>query len=94
MIYHNQHGIRNWYYTNDAVFKLLDAGYNAINDSEEMLLLYTNLKKAFDTVNHNILLSKLKHYGIRNTSHDLINNYLSNGTQITKVNSFMSKPQT
>ena len=43
--------------------------------------LFLDFSKAFDTVNHNILLSELYHYGIRGTPF----NYLNNRTQFVKI---------
>ena len=40
--------------------------------------IYIDLSKAFDTLNHSILLSKLECYGITSRSYDLLKNYLSN----------------
>lgn len=37
-----------------------------INSREKVDFIYTDLKKAFDTVNHNIFLAKLKYYGLNN----------------------------
>ena len=56
------------------------------------LNIYSDLSKAFDTLEHTILLEKLRHYGIRDTEHQLINNYLSNRYQLTEVNGYKSKP--
>ncbi len=42
---------------------------------------YLDLSKAFDTLNHDILLHKLEHYGVRDSSLDLFNNYLTNRKQ-------------
>ena len=50
-----------------------------------------DFQKAFDTVNHNILLKKLHHYGIRGITNDWFKSYLNNRTQQTKVNDFISE---
>ena len=48
------------------------------------MAIFIDLSKAFDTINHNILLKKLEYYGIRGTSNDLIRSYLSNRKQFVK----------
>ena len=57
----------------------LDAGIIPLN-------IYIDLSKAFDTLDHTILLAKLRHYGIRDTELQLIKNYLSNRDQLIEVN--------
>ena len=57
-----------------------------IDNGEYAIGIYLDLKKAFDTVNHDILLKKLEHYGIRGQANTLISNYLTNGNQYCIVN--------
>ena len=56
----------------------------AINMYTGLALL--DLAKAFDTVNHNILLKKLDHYGIRGIVNDFFRSYLTNRRQIVSIN--------
>jgi hypothetical protein len=56
-------------------------------------VLFLDLKKAFDTVNHKIILSKLGCYGIRGSALSWFQSYLSNRKQICKVNNSLSTIQ-
>ena len=49
-----------------------------------------DLQKAFDTVDHQMLLAKLNHYGIRGVSNDWFKSYLSNHSQYVSVNGYDS----
>ena len=54
--------------------------------------MFLDLKKAFDTVDHNILLDKIATYGIKGTAHRWLESYLSNRTQCCCVNGKLSSP--
>ena len=55
--------------------------------------VYLDLKKAFDTFNHNILLSKLHHYGIRGKANDWFKSFLVNRNQYISLNNTNSSSE-
>ena len=74
----NQYGFRSSLSTTHAMLDVLTSTYDNINDNTITALLLFDLNKAFDTVQHDILLRKLKHYGIRGTAQNLIASFLRN----------------
>ena len=64
-LYNNQFGFRNHHSINHALISITEKIKNALDDGKYACGVFLDFQKAFDTVNHKILLSKLEHYGIR-----------------------------
>ena len=58
----------------------------SIDDCKSTVGVFIDLKKAFDMVDHNILVNKLEHYGIRGTANMWICSYLMNRSQYVCIN--------
>lgn len=86
-----QYGFRRGRSTCDAINRLLHDAYQSINNSSYLGVLSLDLSKAFDTVDHDILLKKLHNYGIRGQVLDLFKSYLSDRFQCVSVNGFTSE---
>ena len=71
--------------TSHALTDVLTSLYDNINDENYTALLLLDLKKAFDTVNHKTLLTKLEHYGIRGPTLDLFASFLTNRYQYVSL---------
>ena len=81
ILYDRQYGFRKKRNTTQAVLDLVTNLYDNISKNKLSSLVAVDLTKAFDTVNHKILLEKLDYYGIRGICNDLIRSYLSNRQQ-------------
>ena len=66
---------------------------NNLDDGYFTCCIFLDLSKAFDTVNHRILLDKLHDYGIRGNMHKLLTSYLQNRKQFTVCNNIHVKSQ-
>ena len=93
LLFETQFGFRKKHSTTLALIEITD---NILKDLEEGMHtagIFIDFKKAFDTVDHNILFSKLEHYGIRGQALDWLKSYLSNRQQFAYVNGKNSTKQ-
>jgi len=81
ILYDLQFGFRKSYNTSSALIYLVDKIVSAIEKGEYIIGTFIDLSKAFDCVNHSILLGKLYKYGIRGLAHSWFSSYLTNRSQ-------------
>jgi len=73
-----------------AVMNMYDGVSSAIDPKEFAIVIFIDLSKAFDSLNHEILLQKLSHYGIREIVLNFFQNYLHNRYQYVAYNDLCS----
>ena len=73
------------YSTKHGLFELIDQIGDSFNDKNYFLGIFIDLSKAFDTVDHSILLKKLEYFGIKGTSISWFQSYLSTCKQENKT---------
>ena len=92
IIYDKQFGFRQNHSTSHAINYSINNIISEIERSNHVIGIFIDLSKAFDTINHNKLLVKLEHYGIRGVCYNLMKNYLTNRTQYTDFQRTFSDP--
>ena len=90
LIFNLQFIFRQQYSTSHALIKIIENIRKALDDGNIGCGVFVDLQKAFDTVDHQILLAKLNHYGIHGVSDDWFKSYLSNCNQYVSINGYMS----
>ena len=86
ILYKFQFGFRKGHSTQQALITLVHKLTKALDIGDHVIGVYLDLKKAFDTVDHDILLRKLYKYGIRGNVWHLIKSYLCNRSQYVSYN--------
>ena len=94
MFFDNQFGFRRNRSTTIAVLNFTRYLYDSIDSGNVVLSLFLDFRKAFDCVDHGILLSKLEFYGIRGIALDLFASYLNGREQYTVVGGGKSELKT
>lgn len=86
-----QFGFQTGKGTEDAIKVLLNAIIKAIDCNIPIITIFLDLAKAFDTVNHAILLNKLYKYGFRGQAYKLIKSYLVGRKQTVRIDHYFSR---
>jgi len=86
----NQYGFIKNRSTTDALLKFSNFIYSSIDNNKKTLAVFLDISKAFDSVNHLILLNKLHLSGIRGISWQWFKSYLANRKQRVKINDSFS----
>ena len=86
----HQFGFRKSHSTELAITSIQDTLLKNLDDGKLTCTVFLDLAKAFDSVDHSILLKKLEKYGIRGTPLQLLKSYLTNRQHLTKLNDIES----
>ena len=90
ILYNSQFGFRADHSVNHALISLTESIKNSLDNKKFECGIFLDLQKAFDTVNHQILLKKLHHYDIRGTALACFTSYLNNRSQYISGNGYNS----
>ena len=86
ILHENQFGFRKHHSTAHAINHSINIISNGLECKQHVIGIFIDLSKAFDTINHKFLLTKLSNYGIRGKSLQLIDSYLTLRKQTTNFN--------
>ena len=93
ILFKNQFGFRKNNSTSFALIQITERIKETIDNKKYGCGIFIDLRKAFDTVNHDILLTKLHHYGIKGNALNWFKSYLSNRKQFVNHNGESSQLQ-
>ena len=94
LLYNGKYGFRMNHSTELAALELVDRILKDKDNKKLPLAIYMDLSKAFDTLDHNILIKKLQYYGVISTPLNWFLSYLTDRTQYVEVNNESSSLQT
>ena len=94
LLYKYQFGFRKNHSTEHALIEITDQIRFAMDNNQITCGIFVDLSKAFDTVNHHILLDKLENIGIRGKALELFKSYLSDRRQYVNIEQSKSKTNT
>ena len=89
-IYDLQFGFRSKHSTNHALIDLSQDVRESLDNNSFAIGIFIDLQKAFDTVQNDILLHKLHHYGVRGIANKWFESYLSDRKQTVSINGIIS----
>ena len=89
-LFNYQFGFRNNHSTKHALISVTEKIRKVIDDGKFACGFFLDFQKAFDTMNHQILISKFKHYGMRGVPLNFFKSYLENRKQSVSVNNINS----
>ena len=87
----SQYGFCKAMSTSHAIMELIEEISNATDNTKHAIGVFINLKKAFDTVDHEILIKKFNFYGVRGVGKDCIKSYHTNRKQLDEINGCASE---
>ena len=93
ILYEKQFGFRKGHSTNHALISIVEEIRKNLDNGLFTCGVFVDLEKAFDTVNHSILVKKLEYYGINGAYNSWIKSYLENRKQSVNLNGENSKLQ-
>ena len=86
----NHHGFRGGHSTTTGLIQMYDSWIEALNNGQYSAACFLDLSAAFDVVDHNLLLEKLKLYGFSGSTIEWMSSYLLNRSQAVYVDGFLS----
>ena len=90
ILHEEQFGFRKGHSTTHALHKSVDSISKSLASGKHVLGIFIDLSKAFDTLDHQTLLSKLENYGIRGVALSLLKSYLTERSQYVSFNNTTS----
>ena len=89
-MFDHQYGFRPKHSTEYAALELTDRIITQLDKDEIPINIYLDLSKAFDIIDHIILIDKLKYYGVHGTNLNLFSSYLENRKKYTEIDNIKS----
>ena len=91
VLYKSQFGFQRGKSTQHSLIEIVERIRSCMENKKYGCGIFIDLKKAFDTVNHDILIQKLEHYGVRNVSLNWFSSYLKDRSQYVYCNNISSE---